>query len=75
MFRTTIVVKQGGPLSPKLFSIYVEDLISDLLKNTGQCKINKTNTGVIMYAYDLKILCESPESLNKMLRTCTEYGE
>lgn len=30
LFRTTIGVKQGGPLSPKLFSIYMEDLIEEL---------------------------------------------
>ncbi len=33
VFKTTIGVKQGGSLSPRLFSIYVEDLIVLLRKS------------------------------------------
>ena len=30
IFKTTIGVKQGGPLSPRLFAMYVEDLINEI---------------------------------------------
>ena len=74
IFKTTIGVKQGGPLSPKLFSIYVEELIYRLLECTGICNINGIKSGVVMYADDLTILCESEQSLNKSLEICEKYG-
>ena len=73
-FRTSIGVKQGGPLSPKLFSIYVEDLIYKILELDGLCKIGQTSCGVIMYADDLTILSETPISLNSALDICSAYG-
>lgn len=75
IFRTTIGVKQGGPLSPKLFSIYVEDLIYELLECNDICQINGIKCGVIMYADDLTILCESPKGLNICLDICDKYGK
>ena len=37
IFITTIGCKQGGPLSARLFSIYIEDVIEE---------VNKLNTGI-----------------------------
>ena len=73
-FKTTIGVKQGGPLSPKLFSIYVEELIYKLQEIDGLCKIGENLCRVIMYADDLTILSETPTSLNSALEVCNTYG-
>jgi hypothetical protein len=73
-FKTTIGVKQGGPLSPKLFSIYIEDLIAELEKENLILKIDNINTGVVLFADDIIILCKSKEDLNKALRICDDYG-
>ena len=51
MFITTVGVKQGGPLSPRLFSIYVEDFIYELHSTNLGKKVNEIKTG-IMYADD-----------------------
>lgn len=74
-FKTTIGVKQGGPLSPKLFSIYVEELIYKLKDIDGLCKIGENSCGVIMYADDLTILSETTSSLNNALEVCNTYGD
>ena len=74
MFKTTIGSKQGSPLSPKLFSIYVEGLIKELEESGIVCTINENDTGVVMYADDLTIMCDSEIKLNKALGICERYG-
>ncbi|RNA44026.1 hypothetical protein BpHYR1_046229 [Brachionus plicatilis] len=58
MFKTTVGVKQGGPLSPKLFSIYVEELIEERMKTNLISEIDGIKTGVLMYADDLLIMTD-----------------
>jgi len=60
MFKTTIGVKQGGSLSPRLFSIYIEDLIVALRRSKwGMAyETNKvTNNGISKYIVKRKIEC------------------
>ncbi|RNA07484.1 RNA-directed DNA polymerase from mobile element jockey-like [Brachionus plicatilis] len=73
-FKTTIGVKQGRPLSPKYFSIYVEDLIRELEgKNLGT-RIHEYFTGVVMYADDILILTTSLKELQEELNIREKYG-
>jgi RNA-directed DNA polymerase len=74
MFQTTIGVKQGGPLSPKLFSIYIEDIITELEKEELILNIEQIRTGIVLFADDIIILCKSKECLNRSLQICDEYG-
>ncbi|RNA10069.1 RNA-directed DNA polymerase from mobile element jockey-like [Brachionus plicatilis] len=48
MFKTTVGVKQGGPLSPKLFSIYVEELIEEIMNTNLISEIDGIKTGVLI---------------------------
>jgi retron-type reverse transcriptase len=60
LFTTSIGVKQGGPLSPKLFSIYINELINRILDERDLlANINNIKTGLILYADDVIILTES----------------
>lgn len=74
-FRTTTGVKQGGPLSPRLFSIYVEALIEELESTELGTEIEGIKTGVIMYADDLVVMSDSVEKLQKMLQIIEKYCE
>ena len=73
MFSTTTGVKQGGPLSPKLFSTYVEDLINELKNSESISEINGNKTGIIMFADDTLILSDSPEELRQAIETLENY--
>ncbi len=53
LFKTTIGVKQAGPLSPKLFCIYVDDLIKDIQSSRLGCEISSHKISCLMYADDL----------------------
>jgi hypothetical protein len=73
LFKTTIGVKQGGPLSPRLFSIYVEDLITELEDSGLGTHINGISTGVIMYADDLIIMSDTKLKMQRMLLIVENY--
>ena len=74
IFKTTVGVKQGGPLSPKLFSIYVEDLINEIMETDLITDINRIKTGILMYADDLLIMTESIKKMEKVLKMCEYFG-
>ena len=73
-FRVTCGVRQGGILSPILFNVYVDNLITNLRNCGAGCHINSIFCGCIMYADDLLIMSPSLVGLQHMLDTCTEYG-
>ena len=74
IFKTTIGVKQSGPLSPKLFSIYVEDMIEEIINSKLIASINGVVTGLIMYADDLLLVTESIDNMRSVLKICEQYG-
>ena len=68
-------VKQGGVLSPILFTIYIDELIQDLNKSCMGCYIGNTFCGAIGYADDIILLSPTVKGINNMLQTCSEYGD
>ena len=68
-------VRQGGILSPILFNVYVDDLIS-LLKKCGLgCHVSSTFIGCIMYADDLLLLSPSARSMQTIVDTWCALGD
>ena len=70
---TTLGVKQGGPMSPKLFSIYVNDMINEILNSNLTVKHYDLQLGIILYADDTTIICESEEKLQAALDIISLY--
>ena len=52
-------VKQGGVLSPILFTVYIDNLIKILKQRNIGCKISNKWLEVLGYADDLTLLCPS----------------
>ena len=65
-------VRQGGVVSPILFSLYVDDLIVKLRKANLGCSINGVYIGCIMYADDLVLLACSITTLQAMINMCSD---
>ena len=68
-------VRQGGILSPKLFSVYVDDLsvASVSVTKTGYV-INDKSVNHVFYADDQCIMSASPASLQKLIDICYNYS-
>ena len=67
-------VRQGGILSPYLFTIYVNDLSKKL--NTSMVGLHMCNICInhIFYADDLCIMSSSPAGLQMLLNICASYA-
>ena len=71
---TLIGVKQGGCLSPTLFSIYLNDLIDvSRFSNIG-CRYGNHYMGVYCYADDIGLLSLTLSGLKEMLKLCEDYA-
>ena len=79
-FRTTIGVQQGCSLSPTLFNIFLERIMTDALKcHEGTVSIGGRTITSLRFADDIDDLAGSKEEDIKMLvehldRSCSAYG-
>ena len=66
-------VRQGGVLSPILFTIYIDDLLGDLCKLGAGCHWDSLLAGAVCYGDDLVLLAPSPSALRIMLNCCENF--
>ena len=66
-------VRQGGVLSPLLFSVYVNDMIQKLCDKSLGCYVCDVCCGCVMYADDLIPVSASVNLLQRMIDTCCVY--
>jgi len=74
IFKTTIGVKQGGCLSPRLFTIYVEDVIEQIENLNVGIKIGEMKLDILLYADDMLLLSDNILDMKRMLKVLTKYG-
>ena len=67
-FKTTIGIKQGGPLSPKLFAIYIEDLIKHVEDSNIGIKIAKMKIQTLLYTDDIIVISNTKLSMQKLAK-------
>ena len=72
-FKTSVGVKQGGPMSPKLFAIYIDEMLEMISKLEGGCHINKINLSIVAYADDTILLFESKKALQEAINMVEKY--
>ena len=68
-------VRQGGVLSPDLYSLYVDDLILILKSSGAGCHYIRTFAAALFYADDMAVLSPSLKGLQKLLDLCSSYCE
>ena len=73
-FDVTVGVLQGEALSPFLFSLYLNDFESFLMKKGGKSiDIGMINLFLILYADDTVIISDSAEGLQRQLNALYSY--
>ena len=65
-------VRQGGVLSPCLFTIFIDSVV-DRVRNSGLgCHLKMACFSILLYADDIVLLAPSVHSLQLLLRTCED---
>ena len=68
-------VKQGGVMSPLLFTVYIDELLIRLQKCGYGCYIGNSFYGALGYADDVILLSPTVNGMKCMLQVCTNYGK
>ena len=68
-------VKQGGVLSPILFSVYYDVLINRLMDANVGCKLGPDVLNTFVYADDVTLISPSRAGLQTLVNTCLEYSQ
>ena len=73
-FVATNGVKQGGILSPILFAVYVDGLLSKLKKSGFGCHVRNEYIGALSFADDITLMAPTLFGLQKMVEICESYA-
>ena len=65
--------KQGGVLSPRIFTLYMDDLIARLRKKGIGCHLIYYFVACLLYADDLCLVAPTRGAMQQMLLICEEF--
>jgi len=75
LFAVLCGVRQDGVLSPALFALYVDDLLSQLRDSSYGIYVGSLFVGCVFYADDIVLLSASCDGLQKLVNICGTYGD
>jgi hypothetical protein len=69
-------VRQGGLLSPVLFTVgLLDDLLAELELSGFGCRINFKYFGAVAYADDIVLMAPTVQGLNRLLDICADWSQ
>ena len=72
MVKLSAGIRQGGILSPYLFSVFVDSMLIKLKKSKLGCHISGQCLNAIMFADDVLLMSITLRDLQKMINLCVE---
>ena len=73
-FNSNVGVKQGEPLSPFLFLLYINDLADELRCGIDE-NLDELSIFLLLFADDLVIIAKSPEELQSLIDKLFVYWQ
>ena len=61
-------------MSPKLFSVYVDNIFDKLVESKARCSIDNLCMNHVMYADDICFMAPSPAALQKLINLCYDFS-
>ena len=75
-FRTTVGVRKGCPLSPTLFNIFLEQIMSDALEyHDGEVSIGGKNITNLRFADYIDALAEEEQELEALVESLAKRAK
>ena len=72
--RVSNGVKQGGILSPVLFTVYIDELLITLQSSGLGCYIGNNFMAALGYADDVILITPTVSALKQMLNLCDKFA-
>ena len=72
-FNIPLGTKQGGISSPGYFSLYLNDLVSELRRSGVGCHLIRLFLGCVLFADDLALMAPTRAALQKMVNICSSF--
>ncbi|RYA67266.1 hypothetical protein DD598_28985, partial [Enterobacter cloacae complex sp. 2DZ2F16B1] len=73
---STIGVKQGCPLSPTLFGLYIDEISDYILRAGGEgSDLAGTPVHIMLYADDIVLISDSPEGMQRHLDALHRFAQ
>ena len=73
--KNNVGVRQGCGMSPTLFKLYLEELITRIRKSRNGVKFGDKRLGCLAYADDVILMSENKEDMEKLLRITDSFGK
>lgn len=73
-FAVSNGVRQGGVVSPLLFTVYMDILLGMLKEEGAGCHMSSMFVGALCYADDLTLIAPTVSALRRMLSVCEKFA-
>ena len=74
IFSISKGMRQGSILSPRLFSLFIDDLLLQLKSNVNGMKLHNFKLNAIAYADDINLFSTTATGLQNLIDTCDSYA-
>ena len=72
-FKSDFGVRQGDVISPTLFNLFINDLVTDIKRETNGILCGETRIHCLLYADDLVVIGENESDLQNMLNILDKW--